>query len=51
MAQMVARGFEVVAGPGVSVEPTDTLVVLESVTMEIPVLAEVAGGRQRAHGH
>jgi biotin carboxyl carrier protein len=25
------------------VEPTDTLVILESMKMEIPVLAEVAG--------
>jgi len=43
MAEMVASVFEVVAGAGDTVEPTDTLVILESMKMEIPVLAEVAG--------
>ena len=42
-AEMVANVLEVVvaAGPGVSVG--DTVVLLESMKMEIPVLAEVAG--------
>ena len=49
MAEMVASVSEVVAGPGDVVEPTDALVMLESLKMEIPVLAEVAGvGRQIA---
>jgi acetyl-CoA carboxylase biotin carboxyl carrier protein len=43
MAEMVASVFEVVAGAGDTVEPTDPLVILESMKMEIPVLAEVAG--------
>jgi len=43
MAEMVGSVFEVVAGAGDVVEPTDTLVILESMKMEIPVLAEVAG--------
>lgn len=43
MAEMVASVAEVVAGPGDVVEPTDALVILESMKMEIPVLAEVAG--------
>ena len=43
MAEMVGSVFEVVAGAGDVVEPTDTLVILESMKMEIPVLAEVPG--------
>jgi acetyl-CoA carboxylase biotin carboxyl carrier protein len=43
MAEMVASVFEVVAGAGDIVEPTDTLVILESMKMEIPVLGEVSG--------
>ena len=43
MAEMVGSVFEVVAGAGDVVEPTDTLVILESMKMEIPVLAEVSG--------
>ena len=43
MAEMVASVSEVVAGPGDVVEPTDALVILESMKLEIPVLAEVAG--------
>ena len=43
MAEMVASVFEVVTSAGDIVEPTDTLVILESMKMEIPVLAEVAG--------
>jgi acetyl-CoA carboxylase biotin carboxyl carrier protein len=43
MAEMVASVLEVVAGPGDIVEPTDAVVILESMKLEIPVLAEVAG--------
>jgi biotin carboxyl carrier protein len=43
MAELVASVSEVVAGPGDVVEPTDALVILESMKMETPVLAEVAG--------
>ena len=43
IAEMVASVSEVVAGPGDVVEPTDALVLLESMKMEVPVLAEVAG--------
>ena len=42
-AEMVASVFEVVAGAGDIVEPTDRRVILESMKMEIPVLAEAAG--------
>jgi biotin carboxyl carrier protein len=40
---MVASVFQIVAEAGDAVEPNDTLVILESMKMEIPVLAEVAG--------
>jgi acetyl-CoA carboxylase biotin carboxyl carrier protein len=43
MAEMVASVLQVVATAGESVAPDDTLVILESMKMEIPVLAEVAG--------
>ena len=43
MAEMVASVWKVVAGAGDIVEPDDTLVILESMKMEIPVPAEVAG--------
>ena len=42
-AEMVASVFQVVAVAGDSVVEGDTLVVLESMKMEIPVLAESAG--------
>jgi acetyl-CoA carboxylase biotin carboxyl carrier protein len=42
-AELVASVFQVVAEVGQSVGPSDTLVILESMKMEIPVLAEVAG--------
>ncbi len=42
-AELVASVFQVVAAVGQRVEPTDTLVILESMKMEIPVLAEVSG--------
>ena len=42
-AELVSNVFQVVAEVGQTVGPTDTLVILESMKMEIPVLAEVAG--------
>ena len=43
MAEMVASVWQVVAKEGDTVAPSDTLVILESMKMEIPVPAEVAG--------
>ena len=43
MAEMVASVWQVVAKAGDTVGPNDTLVILESMKMEIPVPAEVAG--------
>jgi acetyl-CoA carboxylase biotin carboxyl carrier protein len=40
---MVANVWKVVASQGDAVEDGDTLVILESMKMEIPVLAESAG--------
>jgi acetyl-CoA carboxylase biotin carboxyl carrier protein len=42
-AELVANVAIVSVKAGDEVTPTDTLVVLESMKMEIPVLAEVAG--------
>ena len=42
-AEMVANVWKVVVSQGDSVADGDTLVILESMKMEIPVLAEVAG--------
>ena len=42
-AELVANVATVTARVGDSVTPTDTLVLLESMKMEIPVLAEVSG--------
>ena len=42
-AEMVANVWKVVAAPGDNVDDGDTLVILESMKMEIPVLAESAG--------
>ena len=42
-AEMVANVWKVVAAPGDDVDDGDTLVILESMKMEIPVLAESAG--------
>ena len=42
-AEMVANVWKVVASEGDHVDDGDTLVILESMKMEIPVLAEVAG--------
>ncbi len=42
-AELVANVWKVVAKAGDTVQPDDTLVILESMKMEIPVPAEVAG--------
>ena len=42
-AEMVANVWKVVAAEGDAVADGDTLVILESMKMEIPVLAEDAG--------
>jgi acetyl-CoA carboxylase biotin carboxyl carrier protein len=43
LAELVASVFKVVASPGDEVKPGDTLVILESMKMEIPVLSEFSG--------
>ena len=42
-AELVANVATVLVATGDTVTPTDTLVILESMKMEIPVLAEVPG--------
>ncbi len=42
-AEMVANVWQVVASEGAPVADGDTLVILESMKMEIPVLAEDSG--------
>ena len=42
-AEMVANVWKVVVAEGADVEDGDTLVILESMKMEIPVIAEAAG--------
>jgi biotin carboxyl carrier protein len=42
-AELVANVWKVVAKAGDVVAPEDTVVILESMKMEIPVPAEVAG--------
>jgi acetyl-CoA carboxylase biotin carboxyl carrier protein len=42
-AEMVANVWKVVAAEGDSISDGDTLVILESMKMEIPVLAEESG--------
>jgi biotin carboxyl carrier protein len=42
-AEMVANVWKVVASSGDSVDDGDTLVILESMKMEIPVVADSAG--------
>ncbi|HEY1627167.1 MAG TPA: biotin/lipoyl-binding carrier protein [Streptosporangiaceae bacterium] len=48
-AEMVANVWKVVASEGDQVEDGGTLVILESMKMEIPVLAEGAGTVTRMH--
>ena len=42
-AEMVANVWKIVAAAGDNVDDGDTLVILESMKMEIPVLAESSG--------
>ena len=42
-AEMAANVWKLVAAEGQAVQPGDTLLVLESMKMEIPVIAETAG--------
>ena len=42
-AEMVANVWKVVVASGDTVAEGDTLVILESMKMEIPVLSEVSG--------
>ena len=46
-AEIVASVLEVVVNEGDQIGEGDTLVLLESMKMEIPVLAEVAGHGQQ----
>jgi biotin carboxyl carrier protein len=48
-AEMVANVWKVVAAEGDQVDEGDTLVILESMKMEIPVLAEDAGVITKMH--
>ncbi|MFI6868771.1 biotin/lipoyl-binding carrier protein [Nocardia sp. NPDC050406] len=43
LAEMVSTVFQIVATEGQSVNEGDTLVLLESMKMEIPVVAEAPG--------
>jgi acetyl-CoA carboxylase biotin carboxyl carrier protein len=43
VAELVANVGQVLVAVGDTVGPTDTLVILESMKLEIPVLAEVGG--------
>jgi acetyl-CoA carboxylase biotin carboxyl carrier protein len=42
-AEMVANVWKVVASQGDAIADGDTIVILESMKMEIPVLAEASG--------
>ncbi|MFC0551204.1 biotin/lipoyl-binding carrier protein [Planotetraspora thailandica] len=42
-AEMVANVWQIVVAEGDTVEDGDTLVILESMKMEIPVIAEDSG--------
>jgi acetyl-CoA carboxylase biotin carboxyl carrier protein len=48
-AEMVANVWKVVATEGDQVEDGDTLVILESMKMEIPVLVEGSGTLAKLH--
>jgi acetyl-CoA carboxylase biotin carboxyl carrier protein len=43
VAELVGSVFKIVANVGDRIEPGGTVVILESMKMEIPVLAEDAG--------
>lgn len=48
-AEMVANVWKVVAAEGAEVSDGDTLVILESMKMEIPVTAPSAGRVKKIH--
>ncbi len=48
-AEMVANVWKVLVAEGDQVDDGDTLVILESMKMEIPVLAEDSGTVTRLH--
>ena len=48
-AEMVANVWKVLVSEGDHVDDGDTLVILESMKMEIPVLAEDAGTITKLH--
>jgi acetyl-CoA carboxylase biotin carboxyl carrier protein len=48
-AEMVANVWKVIAAEGDQVDDGDTLVILESMKMEIPVLAEGPGVVTKMH--
>jgi acetyl-CoA carboxylase biotin carboxyl carrier protein len=48
-AEMVANVWKVIAAEGDNVDDGDTLVILESMKMEIPVLAEGSGTVTKMH--
>jgi biotin carboxyl carrier protein len=48
-AEMVSSVWKVLVQPGAPVAAGDTLVILESMKMEIPVLTERAGVVQEMH--
>jgi acetyl-CoA carboxylase biotin carboxyl carrier protein len=48
-AEMVANVWKVVVAAGDSVENGDTLVILESMKMEIPVITETSGKVSALH--
>jgi acetyl-CoA carboxylase biotin carboxyl carrier protein len=48
-AEMVANVWKVLVSEGDHVEDGDTLVILESMKMEIPVLTETAGVISKLH--
>jgi acetyl-CoA carboxylase biotin carboxyl carrier protein len=48
-AEMVANVWKVLVSEGDQVEDGDTLVILESMKMEIPVLAETPGVVTKLH--
>jgi acetyl-CoA carboxylase biotin carboxyl carrier protein len=48
-AEMVANVWRVVVAEGDQIEEGDTLVILESMKMEIPVVAEGSGSVTKLH--
>ena len=48
-AEMVSSVWKVLVSPGTQVQAGDTLVILESMKLEIPVLTEHAGTVQDLH--